>query len=836
MELGIILAIIGIIITLFVGSPAVFQFFGIKDYRHLFSKKIIKSTQKEPFEPFIPTDRYHFGNLPEIKQDQEIVGRDADLQKITDAIKAKKQAIAVVAFGGIGKTTLVRLWLDRWLARNDGEFEKILTWSFYSQGSHDTQNSSARFFEVALRFFEAETIPILEDAKGKALADLIKNQKVMLVLDGLEPLQESVIDDDKYSGMFKDVGIRSFLIALRGTYTTESKSVVLMTSRQKIQELDESKLFEPIDLRSLSDADGERLLASIGVQGSEQELQKASAENEGHALALALLGKLLARYAQRLNTSGEFERFKRHSDEAFENIRPDIGMRHQVALDVEGKDAKEHHVQRILRSYDEKYWDQPTGWQRWWRGEAPERALLYLLGLFDRPMGREEKAILFKKAGIAKSLARLSEDDFYRLVHRLQQAHLLFQTATGWDCHPIIRQYFGQRFKQAQPDAFRQAHLVLFKYYQAIPERHQPDTLPELEPLYRAVVHGCLAGEYKKAMYDVYHERIRRGNEAYSTQKLGAYSQDLTAIAAFFPQGWLQPVQQGLSEDDQAWLLAQTSFYLMSLGRLAEAVEPRKANLKLSEKLEDWKGVSVTARMLVDLYLPLGRLQEAEQAARQAIEYAEKAEELFQQMAGHAYLGTCLHRQGQLEQALQSFKKAEQLEQKNGYKYLLSQRGFRYCTLLLNMRTEVEQVLKRAEYSLKLMQANNWLMDIALDKLTLARCYQALNQPQQAQDYFNQAVAGIREAGKIEFTPMFLIDRANFYLQQNRPAQAKQDLDEAALIIQRGDMKLYKVDWHLSVSKYQLTMNNKAEALKHKNEARKLIEMTGYKLRLKDVV
>ncbi len=117
---------------------------------------------------------------------------------------------------------------------------------------------------------------------------------------------------------------------------------------------------------------------------------------------------------------------------------------------------------------------------------------------------------------------------------RLEQAGLLLKydqvgERREWDTHPLIRRYFGQALQKQHPEAYRQAQLVLFEYYQSVPDKKQPDTVEELDPLYRAVVHGCLAGKYQKALKYVYEDRIMRGDEHYSHHKLGAYAQNLTA-------------------------------------------------------------------------------------------------------------------------------------------------------------------------------------------------------------------------------------------------------------------------------------------------------------------
>jgi tetratricopeptide (TPR) repeat protein len=282
----------------------------------------------------------------------------------------------------------------------------------------------------------------------------------------------------------------------------------------------------------------------------------------------------------------------------------------------------------------------------------------------------------------------------------------------------------------------------------------------------------------------------------------------------------------------------------MSLGRLGEAVAPREAHLRLVEKQQDWKNASIAAQNLIDLYLPLGQLAQAATVARQAIQYAEQSGDLFQQMGSHAYLATTLHRQGPLDLAQQSFQRAEQLMQERypEYPQLSSLPGFQYCALLLDQAqsvAEFEAVLRRGEYGLERSKRNNWLLDMALDHLTLARVLTQLQRDDEAAAAFDQAVAGIRKAGKTNFLPEFLIDRANFHLRprDNTPSRgvipdaALHDLQEADSLIRRCGMKLYAVDCQLAWCRYYLARGEKEKARECWGRAKMGMEVTGYGLR-----
>jgi len=270
-------------------------------------------------------------------------------------------------------------------------------------------------------------------------------------------------------------------------------------------------------------------------------------------LALVLLGNLLVEY-----------------------FDGDVNQHERLQILEDNEDiVVGHHAERVMQFYEQQ-----------WGVDAPEQRFLNLLGLFDRPMETGALQALLERAEVAVPLAGLAKIKWKKILARLRKTGLLLETKEqSYDTHPLIRNYFGEQFKKQNLSAWKQAHLVLFEYFQSVPDKKLPDTLQELEPLYQAVKHGCLAGEYFKALSDVYRDRILRGDEGYSTFKLGAYAQDLTAIAGFFPEGWEQPVSSGLSEEKQGWLLAEASFCLMSLGRLAEAVEPRREHLKFTEKI-----------------------------------------------------------------------------------------------------------------------------------------------------------------------------------------------------------------------------------------------------------
>src|SRR5262249_11002107 len=152
------------------------------------------------------------------------------------------------------------------------------------------------------------------------------------------------------------------------------------------------------------------------------------------------------------------------------------------------------------------------------------------------------------------------------------------------------------QLRQARPAAWQEGNSRLYEHLQRTAEEC-PDTLEEMAPLYAAVAHGCQAGRHQEALDNVYGKRIRRGDEAFSIRKLGAYGADLAALSGFFDTPWCRPVA-GLTPWSQSLVLGEAGFCLQALGRLAEALEPMKAGLGADLEINDWDNAAISASNL----------------------------------------------------------------------------------------------------------------------------------------------------------------------------------------------------------------------------------------------
>lgn len=757
----------------------------------------------------LPPEKLSLAKLPSTSPD--LFGRDQELALLDDAWAGKPHKInlvSLVAFGGVGKTALVNRWLLNLGLVNFRGAQRVLGWSFYSQGAAEGKQASADYFiDYALRWFgDPDPDRGTPWEKGERLAELVRKQRTLLILDGLEPLQ---YPPGEMGGRLRDAGLQSLLREL----AHHNPGLCIITTRLAVDDLKDfvGQSLEEIDLEKLSPEAGAELLQHQGVQGSPEELRQASRDFGGHALALTLLGTYLT--------------------VAFKG---DVRQRDKIPALLQ-EPERGGHARRVLASYE-----------TWFAGK-PELEILYLLGLFDRPA--EAGALQVLRAppplpGLTDQLQNLSPQSWGFALHHLRQARLLAEAEPdqpeALDCHPLVREHFGELLQESNLEAWREAHGRLYDYYKSQVEEY-PDTLEGLTPLYRAVAHGCQAGRHQEALDKVYWRRILRRGDFFSIHKLGAIGADLAALASFFEEPWLRPVS-GLREADQAFVLNQAGYRLMSLGRLAEALQPLQAALEADIAQKAWRDAGTDAGNLSGLCLTLGEVIQAQDYAQQARDLAERSGDDFRRTVSRAQMAAALHQAGRLKEGEDLFRQAEEIEKVSdpGKEYLYSLVGFLYCDLLLDQGKYLE-VLQRATHTLTIAQRNDWLMDIALDHLSLGRAnllmaLQAGSRDlSQAAAYLYQAVAGLRQAGTQNHLPRGLLARGELHRGKGDWDQAWRDLNEALTIATRGGMKLHEADGLLEAARLYLAQDDREQARASLAKAKEMITAMGYHRRDREV-
>jgi ribosome-binding protein aMBF1 (putative translation factor) len=778
--------------------------------------------------------------------------------------------IVFSAWAGIGKTSLVVRWAaDKLAQENHSGISRYFDWSFYSQGTRreDYDASAAVLLREALERFGDSALAVSNASawrKGERLAQLIGQHRALLVLDGLEPLQ------DVKSGELRNDGLRALLRGL----AAHNCGLCLVTTRQHVPELAtwHHTTAPEWELDCLTDEAGAALLTKLGVNGTDREKRALSARIKGHALTLTLLGGYLKR--------------AHHGD-----------IRRVDRVDFQKVNEKEQggHAFRVIAAYE-----------RWFKKDKcrAELAILRMLGLFDRPATPDCLAALRDPPipGLTNTLASLTVDDWNEALTHLvelnlveeqpweprriigydekearlaKQGHklgepklfenriLTFGIRNSLDTHPLIREFFTRQLKETNATMWKNINSRLFEHLRTcVP--YWPEGLDGLQPLYQAVTHGCRAGLYFQACDKVYCDRILRGDSNktgnYSTKKLGLIGLNLAALLSFFADSSWHRIVPGLNPKRQAWLLNEIAFHLRAINRLVEAQEPFRVSMNMAESQRDWWNAAIYASNLSQLELILGDLLAAEKIAARSIPIADKSRKWTQSRINRSTHANALLHLGRFNESKKRFIEAEVIQAKNkpDQPLLCSLPGFQYCDLLLseveeaawlmfctgvprsktcadkykNILSNVEQ---RAFKALNVVKNDQWLLDISLANLTLGRVslYRKILDLKNmnfssAVTHLDGAVDSFIMGNRSDYLPRGLLSRAWLRTVQGQLDTARADLDEAKQIAERGPMRLHLADIHL----------HRARLFRDKEElklSRDLIEQRDYWRRKKEL-
>src|SRR5271165_625428 len=428
-------------------------------------------TRKPPAR--LATKKVSVARLPVTGSD--VFGREEDIAFL-DAAWANREVnvVTIVAWAGVGKSTLVNHWLRRMAAEHYHSAELVFGWSFYRQGSSGGTSSADEFLDAALHWF-GDPDPRLGTAweKGERLAKLIAHRRTLLILDGLEPLQNP---PGAQEGRLRDPSLQALLRELAAF----NSGLCVITTRLPIADIADHEGTSALrrGLEQLSSDAGTKLLRALGVKGDEVELRSASDEFSGHCLALTLLGSYLT-----------------------DAYNGDIRCRKEVSVHLADDVRQGAHARKVMESY------------QIWFGEGPELSMLRILGLFDRPADEKAlDALLTPPAirGLTESLIELRPIEQRTILARLRRARLLAgedpHNPGQLDTHPLVREYFDEQLRSQRTDAWKECNRRLYHYYRTLAPQ-LPDSFREMEPLFSAVICGCNAGLFREALHEVYLPR-----------------------------------------------------------------------------------------------------------------------------------------------------------------------------------------------------------------------------------------------------------------------------------------------------------------------------------------
>jgi tetratricopeptide (TPR) repeat protein len=385
-----------------------------------------------------------------------------------------------------------------------------------------------------------------------------------------------------------------------------------------------------------------------------------------------------------------------------------------------------------------------------------------------------------------------------------------------------------------------------------------------------AIAHGCKAGRDEEALHDIYIPRVLRGDKKFIVYELGAFGADLAALSNFFVEPFIKPAGRselrpgGLNDGDQALVISFAGFALKGLGRLADSVESTRAAVAYHLRRQDWESAATDGGNLSEAMLTLGRVKEAVEAAKAAVDNADRLSRTVgapsadkvawvRKVAGATH-ANALAAAGRVVEANGLFEGAEALQAKHqeGVPLLHSLNGYWLCNLRL-AQGRAREVLKRAEFDRNLDKGQKFALDVAVDNLVLGCAHAALavahnsatggegkgvpmgEDASQATRYLDDAAGALRLAGSKEHIANGFIARANWHRICGDHTFARDDLSKAFDIAEPSSMRLILVDAYLERARLALAMGDLGAAADDVIQARKIMDATGYARRMVDV-
>lgn len=654
----------------------------------------------------------------ETTEDANFTGRSEALKRLDSWFATpSSRIIAITGIGGLGKTSLVAHWLKHRAGLDSRPLDGLFFWSIYSDRNIKQLFCAIVNFGVEL----GATRPTSKSDEVGAVMQVLRQKAIILFIDGLELLQEiPVVSGD---GAFLSESLRELLEGI--CRMRNVKGLAVLTSRFSFADLAPycGLGFRSLQLDHLSPDEGAALLEVCGVGGTDAERKSASQHFHGHPLGLRV-------FALTLEQQG-------HRDPSL-LIQQVFG-----SVQLLRDDPLERRLKRLLEFYEK---------------EMPrvQAAMLGIVSFFRSlaPTGAIV-ALARRLPGVADATADYSDQELVAVLDKLGSQHLLIgdPMAENWSCHPILRDHFRQNLLGWSPAIAKGAAGFLTKDFQgrwsfpnsaddtstslltARPSRDLPRNVNELEPIVTAVELLLEIGDFDGAD-QLFRERLEDGN---LFRQLALPGEGMRCSLGFVRDEERRGLcDRKLGKPRVAAYVRQVGIFARQAGEFDFGLTCFRDCTKLFQDLGQDIQVSISLQNWTGLLLILGRLKEAEQHARRAIESAMAAEAFAEWKGSLTYLGTALGRQGNVKAALSEFDAATKLELSAGRQVasLFGNRGVRYADLLLRIDRR-DQAQWVTEANLQICRENNWQEETAqcwsvLGEISLLRGRDAERQGDQA--------------------------------------------------------------------------------------------------------
>jgi len=773
-------------------------------------------------------------------QTHRLIGRQAELNLLTDWVTGQPwhgdtgatvvRILNIVAIGGMGKSALTWKWFNDIAPQELKPLAGRMWWSFYE--------SDATFENFVIRALAYVTRRAKEDIeknvkpgeREEQLLAALDREPYLVVLDGLERIliayarmdAARLADDDIQNHLplrkTADPRVGAFLRRLAGVRASR----ILVSTRLLPADLEDRHTGDllpgvsAISLHGLSDDDALDLWRASGVSGSRDALLPLFRAFENHPLVIKALAGEVKSFRP---APGDFEKWRaRHSDfDPRKLARVQETMGHVLEFALRGLSASDQQVLKIVAAFR-----MPA---------AYDTLAAVLVGNLPPPQPspvrtereQERERTLNPPAGKGKVFP--NERILDAALYDLEERGLLGwdRRANRYDLHPIVR---GVVWNGLEENTRRDIYGTLRTHFEALPmidDWHQVNSLQDLTSaieLYNTLI-GL--GRYEDA-YVVFRDRINKA----ALYRLSASRQRAELIEALFPDG-LEQLPRLSKPGGQAFTLNALAAAYHFGGQPGRAAPLLRRHNDVRAKEHDEKNLSAGLCNLSYALRLAGDLHEAEATARRALVLTREQSNRFLEAVSLYWLGLALAARGiaresesALRQSLRMFIAQSDTQSEGVVNSYLAQRA-----LWLGQAAEA---LPLADRAWELAHSERCEADFIQAARRQGAAALGLGDPStplkasfaQADERLHHALTRARAVNLVEEELPALIALAELRRRQGNLEAARELLDDAWELAERGPYPLDHADAYNVLAQIERDAGNPAVAVEAATKAYRL--------------
>jgi tetratricopeptide (TPR) repeat protein len=693
----------------------------------------------------------------------------------------RRPILALVALGGMGKTSLAWTWLHQDVFRLPEATSPhgVLWWSFY-----EPEATFALFLDQALIYASSGKA----DPRGissiyekmQALIALLQRHSILLILDGFEralrayaslnvAYQDNDLPQDAPGNvrLCIDPHIGSFLRWLAAGLLA---SKILLTTRLFPHELDGLVGCKREELLALKTEDAVTFCRAQGVQGTRAETEALCSYYGNHPLALRLLSGLIVNDPAR---PGEVA------------VASDY---HPLSELVQ----REHHI--LSLAYDALYpaLQQFLSQLAAFRSKATYE-MTNVVSQFET-----EKAL---KAGLRELVERgllfFDREQRYYDLHPVLRQFAYSRLANKKEVHAHIAAYYwsvvGNSLTVAITGQLRK--IRAFERELSSGHRSHMVQIGKQAPIIELCYHLIRAEQFENA-FGVYYHHLA----GFLYHQRGAYQTVIELLEAFFLDR--ESSLPALESNRQSWLLDALAHAYSASGDPQRAVELLKASIRLDQECGDIASLATSLWTIGVQLQVLGRLSAAKQSLHECTMIRHGMHDLFNKAKAHQYFALLRAYQGLFKESLQNISAALSLFKELGAS-APEGAAWAYQALSLLLAGETHAAFTAAErartladeqgYERDIIRAE-WLVGLVLIRSASQETEQGSDMLQEAELQLSDALDRCRRIDMVDYEADLLLACARLHHAKGERQLAKEEASEALVIANRSDFRMLRAD------------------------------------------